>query len=857
MHRILILWPSSEVDFFIPAVSMAKHHSPSPPSSGVAAHSSPISLSSVPQLSLQLKQDLAMLAHKDPDTRRSSLEALKQFIEGELDARSMPGFLEQVSGETGKSSGSYAISLFVEVARVHKQATVPFIPRIMAAVLRTLASSSGGAGHANKLHQACAKVVAAVARYAIEPARSMSRSSSATDVLDSLCQPLLGLLSSNVEPVAVGSATCLQAIVESENWKLAAPELVHDVCCRSSISLVEKGKHSVVHMHLVRSLAKFNAGALQEYAASLLKVGIHILVATGGSTTGCDSWQQRAAAAQLLGTLFGCLDHRTLASELIRTLKALESCRLDKVATVRQAVGEALSIAKSLTSKIDPLLLHDDGLEINLKNSSSTNNRLMEPRKRAARKKISSRGEESCGSSITANDVVVASQESQFVSYASSPSSSVTSISSSSLRSSSPSPTEKSTARIGRSPLYPAKQSPVCPPSSIDRYMAEADLPYILAHMKSLDSKENTPLVAKVEERSVLSKSDDLSYLLYESRNKVNKGSDGDELMMGSPDDHVSVTDFEGDNFLVESFVEAETFEADSSSQKDVSIVGWGKFLENSGKDMGCEQGREMHGATFFNQDGEENLSEHVKSVTHSYTSFYGRNQQKAPCHQVAKNCMSAEDFLIFSTPRRLVRSLQSVSSTPESKCSPERDQGLDLDCETLSESGWSVRDNPIAGDNEDDSPRHASVRGQKDMLTRSMEGLDFARLMSEAQPSNERLARGADSTSQINSASETLTSEHVHEAISDGCKSLSRDANGLANGPPSECQKSPDTSKKELLKLRKSKNWSHYVTILQKMHFYAERFLFGTLLLVLAFATVIAILSFKGQHDPHGLVPT
>ncbi|KAI5063396.1 hypothetical protein GOP47_0021943 [Adiantum capillus-veneris] len=843
---------------------MAKYPSSSSSPSSTTAHSSPTSPSSAIQLSLQLKQDLAMLTHKDPDTRRSSMEALKQFIEGELDARSMPGFLEQVSGETGKSSCSYAISLFEEVARVHKEATVPFIPRIMAAVLRTLASSAGGAGHANKLHQACAKVVASVARYAIKPASAPSRSLSATDILDSLCQPLLGLLSANVEPVAVGSATCLQAVIEAENWKLAAPELVHDVCSRSSISLVEKGKHSVAHMHLVRSLANFNAGALQDYAGSLLKEGVHILVTIGGSTPGSGSWQQRAAAAQLVGTVIGCVDPRALASELIPTTKALERCRLDKVATVRQAVGEALSVAKKVASKVDPLLLHDGGPEANLANSSPIKGKLPEPRKRGALKKNISRAEESCGSTISGNDVV-ASQESQCVSYASSPSSSITSISSSSLRSPSPPPTEKSTARIERSPLYPVKQSPMPLTSFIDKYMAETDFPDMLASLRSSDFKENTPFVVKEEDGVGLYRSDDLSFLLYSNGNVITKESDNDELMMGTTDEHLCMTGLDCDHFRAEECVEVDTLEADSCSEKDTNNDGWGKVLGNFGKNLVTEQAGQRHVVTVYNPEGDQNFSKHSKLVANSHGNLYGQKQQKGSCHQVcatevAKKCMSAEDFLIFSTPRRLVRSLQSVSSTPDSKCSPERDQGLDLDCDALSESGWSVRDNPIAGDNGEDSPRRASVHGQRDMLTRSFEGPHLMGLLSEIQLPDEKVVRCSELAHEINSALQT-SSEKIQEASSDVHKGLNTGIDRLANGPPSVCHETSNTSEEQqtpsVLKLRKSTNWSNCACVLGKIHFYVERLLFGTLLLVLAFAAFITILSCKGQHDLHRLVPT
>eukprot|EP00250_Pteridium_aquilinum_P011514 c20119_g1_i1 orf=454-2997(+) len=847
---------------------MAKHHPSSSPPPGIGAHTqlSPTSPLSASQLSLQLKQDLAKLTHNDPDTRRSSLEALKGFIEGELDTRSMSGFLEQVSGETGKGSGSCAISLFVEVARVHKQATVPFIPRIMAAVLRTLASSSGGAGHGNNVHQACAKVVAAVTRYAIEPASSTTRLSSSTDVLDSLCQPLLGLLCSNVEPVAVGSATCLQAIVEAENWKLAASELVHDVCSRSSTSLVEKGKHSVAHMHLMRSLAKFNSGALHEYSGSLLKVGIHVLTATSGNASACGSWQQRVAAAQLLGVLLGCLDQGALALELFATTKALECCRLDKNTKVRQAVGEALSIAKSLASQIDPLLLREGELEASVTSSPPTRSRPPESRKRATRKKNLWRTEESCGSTLTMDDIVVGSQESHLASYDSSPSSSIMTASTPLMGSPSPPSTANSVPKTGRSPLYPAKQSPLFPPSSMDRYMTESDLPYILAHMKSSDFKENAPVAAKGGELLLSSKSDDMSHILYNNRNKVTKE---DEEVMGTVDKHACTTDFEPEDFLAEECQEMDTLEADSSSERDANTDECGRVSPNSSRNRVCEQygcgrcecislakesefAKDGSGGPLPNIQWDRNLEEHPDLFAgNCHTSFNGQvNRQEAPRPQATKNSMSAEDFLIFSTPRRLVRSLQSVSSTPDSKCSPERDQGLDLDCETLSESGWSVRDNPIAGDDEEDSPRRASLLGENDTLTKSMEGPFLMNICRE----------GSCATQIDHKKTAHVMNGHMHDGKRHVCESVNGNmpADGLLdhfsvdhNSPVKEDQTF------RLSQLKRSRKWTSCERVLRNMHFYAEAFLLGTLLIVLAFAVVIAILSVKGKQDRHLLVPT
>ena len=78
---------------------------------------------------------------------------------------------------------------------------------------------------------------------------------------------------------------------------------------------------------------------------------------------------------------------------------------------------------------------------------------------------------------------------------------------------------------------------------------------------------------------------------------------------------------------------------------------------------------------------------------------------------------LTAADFLPFTTPRRLVRSLQSELSSPNIKSSvvdeevlgrvdehglaepTEFDGDADMDVESSSDAGWSVRDNPVASD--------------------------------------------------------------------------------------------------------------------------------------------------------------
>ncbi|KAH7281020.1 hypothetical protein KP509_36G025800 [Ceratopteris richardii] len=775
---------------------MVKRQSSSPSPAGMTGQSTVTTPSpnAASQLSMQLKQDLAMLAHKDPDTRRSSMEALKIFIEEELNLRTMSAFLEQLSGETGKSSGFYAMSLFAEVARVHKEAIVPFIPRIMAAVLRNLASSSGGAGYTNNLHQACAKVVASVARYAIEPDSNRAPSSSATDVLDSLCQPLLELLSSNVEPVAVGSATCLQAIIEADNWTLATPELIHDVCCGTTISLAEKAKHSVSHIHLARSLAKSNPAALQEYATSLLRVGVHVLVSTGENAPGYGTWQQRAGAAQLLASVIDCVDHRVLASELAFTLKALEKCRLDKMPTVRQAVGEALKAAKNINLKTDPLFIQDGQVEVNAVHSSLPCNMLNGTQKHTRHKKNGAKSEETSESILTSNNIFMNSHDSELVLYGSSPSSSITSVSTTA---------ENSNDMTG----------------------------------SSLDFKENSPLHLEVEDGSALSKSTDSNYLLYSSKEKISEGLDEDELIMDSADDHVFMEEYECNKFLEEDCAEGDAFEANSSLEKDVHTKEMPKPDET----------------TYFSPVEDKHSSDCISiGVNNQHASYH----QKLPYSQAAKNYIPADNFLIFSTPRRLVRSLQSANSTPELKSSPEKNGGLELDYETLSESGWSVRDNPIAGDNDDgDVPGDLSIYSRREMITRSMELEEPATLSH-----NERTSE------LINSIQKVTRTDHMDEANGTECESLNSVCTGGSYDGFAAKQyayqeiglSSPleDKGIRGSLKPGKSRSWT-CASVLRKVQFCVEWFLVCTLLLVLTFTILIVFLSMKRQHDLHRLVPT
>ncbi|KAI5057096.1 hypothetical protein GOP47_0027111 [Adiantum capillus-veneris] len=233
------------------------------------------------------------------------MESLDSCVQN-LDMRSMPQFLDQVSDEReNEASRHFAISLYAELARMHKQAVIPFIPRMMASIVRSLPFSADS----QQLHEACSKVVTSVAR---------------------------------LESAAAGAAICLQALVESEKWKFAPSDLQKIICTKATAALVEQGTQAVIFLHLVKSLAKFCKEASKEHVAEWLGVGLQVLQRDTAQ------WQKRLAAAQLITIILKTADADNLGIDLPSIVKILEVCMLDKVTVVQTAVAEAFDTAKGV-----------------------------------------------------------------------------------------------------------------------------------------------------------------------------------------------------------------------------------------------------------------------------------------------------------------------------------------------------------------------------------------------------------------------------------------------------------------------------------------------------------------------------
>ncbi|KAL2652469.1 hypothetical protein R1flu_020597 [Riccia fluitans] len=742
-----------------------------------------------------VKQDLARL-EKDTESRRSAMNSLKHLVEN-LDPGSMPRFLAQVSEIRDQgASKSHAISLYEEVARIHGKLVIPHIPRVMTTVTRTLSSS----GSSPQLHQACAKVVSAFARYAIDDSSIVQ----ANEILRELCDPLLDVLAGKLEPLAAGAAVCLHALVESGKWSCASEDLVNEACLRTAVALGEKGTRTVAHLQLTCALAVANPTVMGVYGVSLLRACVDLLRLTSATST----WQQRSCAARLLHVVLPIVDRATISSELGPTIQALDSCKHDRMPHVRSAVSEALKTAKVLMLEDNSRRIGDgmDPLGIPPLNFFSDHDKSF---KKASRRKSFFAVSEfhlpyvaprraSCCAPFCFSQVP---QESQLVSIP-------PSISSESASSTFVSFTP---GRSRRTPLFPARTphkgssqtSSVSSSDTFDGYFhpdrfsevpAKENVPAVnpdvnagvpwdtglisggsprsgrvgkyvrprpptpgshIPYPPSLSDKLGTdqqsgdidvsPVAmskgrqgrtfSPIEDSSLTSSREQEGDILAQEEvfsngeTTIDAGAESDTCSsrdsIHSTSSRISTQSGQSTMSQVKIGRENVRSFSPSVSLRNHSVLSGqavknvfelkGPVLATYAKSVDQPAGPAVHEEVirppddFPGNDCKETMDA-LSNLRDEYSSLSHLRSTEDPCSpQNPKPILTAEDFLPYSTPRRLVRSLQTTLSSPDSGSRSIGDQDAkstgevvdmaDMDLETSSEAGWSVRDNPIASD--------------------------------------------------------------------------------------------------------------------------------------------------------------
>lgn len=274
-----------------------------------------------------------------------------------LESKNMSPFLEKVRQK--EACGHFAISLYSELAQVHKQAITPFIPRIMASIVRSLSFSNGG----SHMHAACARVMGSVARYTIDSTKPPHLNH---EILFNLCSPLLAVLCGKLEPARLGAAVCLQALVESENWRFAQADLQSILCDKVSCALSQTASPDEALLRLTKSLIKYSRNAALGHTYEWLRVALQLLQTDLGR---CGSiLQQHIAATQLITSILkiadtedilNLADAEKLYSDLQMATETMETCRLDVVPGLHTELAEALQAMRRLASGKSSISQHD------------------------------------------------------------------------------------------------------------------------------------------------------------------------------------------------------------------------------------------------------------------------------------------------------------------------------------------------------------------------------------------------------------------------------------------------------------------------------------------------------------------
>ncbi|CAN6357163.1 unnamed protein product [Urochloa humidicola] len=271
----------------------------------------------------------------DTIDHKPAFRSLKLFVK-DLDSNTLPPFLARVCSPDKPTSYSEEeiLCIFETAAEVHGRNIAPHIGQIVSRIIRIMSSgSSHSAG--------CSKVLCTLSRYAIDP---LGREEEKSEIISSLCRPLSDCLMNTNKSLSSGSALCIAALVQSNNWQFASSELVNGVCLKVSGALEEVHCHTIVHLSLVVALSKYNHLTLEPYGRSLIRSGLQIL----DHSTKASNSQMIMSSIQTIHSIMKKLNVRIISSEISSIIQALEQCQGGYIPDICTAASQAAEIAKLL-----------------------------------------------------------------------------------------------------------------------------------------------------------------------------------------------------------------------------------------------------------------------------------------------------------------------------------------------------------------------------------------------------------------------------------------------------------------------------------------------------------------------------
>lgn len=224
--------------------------------------------------------------------------------------------------------------VFETAAEVHGYNIVPHISQIVSTVIIIMSSVTGS------LHSVgCSKVISALSRYVIDP---MGTEEEKSVTISSLCRILSDCLMSTNESASSGSALCVTALIQSNNWQFASDDLVNDICLKVSGALEEVHCQTISHLGLVVALSKLNQLTLEPYGRSLIRSGLRIL----DESTKASNSQMIISSIQMIHSIMISLDVSIISSEISNIIHAMEQLRGHSMPEISTPAFQAAEIAK-------------------------------------------------------------------------------------------------------------------------------------------------------------------------------------------------------------------------------------------------------------------------------------------------------------------------------------------------------------------------------------------------------------------------------------------------------------------------------------------------------------------------------
>uniref|UniRef100_A0ACD5ZZV6 Uncharacterized protein n=1 Tax=Avena sativa TaxID=4498 RepID=A0ACD5ZZV6_AVESA len=277
----------------------------------------------------------------DPFNEKQSFVGLKLYVK-ELDSNTLPPFLARLCDpDKCKYTVEEVLCVFETAAEVHGCNILPHISQIVSTIINFMSSATGS------LHSVgCSKVICTLSRYVIDPLGAEQEKSR---IISSLCSPLSGCLMSTNETVSCGSALCVTALIQSNNWQFASHELINDICLKVSGALEEVHCQTISHLGLVVALLKQNCLTLEPYGRSLIRSGLSIL----DENTKESNSQMIISSIQMIHCIMKSLDLSIISSEISSIIQAMEQLQDDHMPEISTPAFQAAETAKKLCRQED------------------------------------------------------------------------------------------------------------------------------------------------------------------------------------------------------------------------------------------------------------------------------------------------------------------------------------------------------------------------------------------------------------------------------------------------------------------------------------------------------------------------